>query len=83
MLRKIRIILSVLIFTALSLYLVDFAGLLPLQFHTLAQIQFLPALLSLNIAVLITILVATFVFGRIYCSSVCPLGVYQDIVNFV
>jgi polyferredoxin len=83
MLRKIRISVSVLIILTLSLYLVDFAGLLPVQFHALAQIQFIPALLSLNIAVLIAILAATLVFGRIYCSSVCPLGVYQDVVNFV
>lgn len=83
MLRKIRIVVSVLFFGILSLYLVDFAGLLPMQFHAIAQLQFIPALLSLNIAVLVGIFVATLLFGRIYCSSVCPLGVYQDIVNSI
>lgn len=82
MLRKIRIIVSSLLFGILSLYLLDFADLLPMQFHTVAHLQFIPAILSLNIAVLVGIIVATFIFGRIYCSSVCPLGVYQDVVNF-
>ena len=83
MLRKIRIVVSVLIFSILSLYLLDFADLLPMQFHAVAQLQFLPALLNLNVAVLVGVLVATLLFGRIYCSSVCPLGVYQDVVNFI
>jgi len=83
MLRKIRIVVSVLLFGVLSLYLLDFADLLPMQFHAVAQLQLLPALLSLNVAVLIGVLVVTFLFGRIYCSSVCPLGVCQDVVNFV
>ena len=29
----------------------------------------------------IIILVLTFLFGRIYCSSICPLGTFQDIVG--
>jgi ferredoxin len=27
-------------------------------------------------------LVLTFVFGRVYCSSICPLGTLQDIISF-
>lgn len=43
--------------------------------------QFLPAVLSLDIAVLAAILVATFLLGRIYCEVLCPLGVAQDVVR--
>ena len=37
-----------------------------------AKIQFLPAVLSLSFGVLALIIVATLLFGRIYCSVVCP-----------
>ena len=81
MLRKIRIAVSLIIVSLLTFYIVDFAGIAPSWFGVLSEIQFLPALLSLNVAVLFSLLIATFVFGRIYCSSICPLGIYQDILT--
>ena len=48
-----------------------------------AEIQLLPALLALNVGVLVSLTVLTFVFGRVYCSSICPLGVYQDLVSWL
>ena len=50
------------------------------DFSWAAKMQFLPALLALNLAVVAAILAATALFGRVYCSTVCPLGVLQDIV---
>jgi ferredoxin len=82
MLRKIRIAISLLIGVLLTIYLVDFAGLLPSKFHILAHIQLVPALLAVNIAILIGLTLLTFVFGRVYCSSICPLGVYQDVITW-
>ena len=49
------------------------------DFSWAAKMQFLPALLALNLAVVAAILAATALFGRVYCSTVCPLGVLQDI----
>jgi polyferredoxin len=46
----------------------------------LAKIQFLPAVMALNVVVVVALLVLTLVFGRIYCSVICPLGVFQDIL---
>ena len=34
----------------------------------------------LNLAVISGIILLTLVFGRIYCSVICPLGVFQDII---
>ena len=45
----------------------------------MAKVQFLPAVLALNVGVIIALVVLTLVFGRIYCSVVCPLGILQDI----
>jgi len=79
MLRKIRITVSVILFSLITLYFIDFAGILPQSFSFLAEIQFLPALLALNFVVLGALVVLTLIFGRVYCSSICPLGVFQDI----
>ena len=48
-----------------------------------AKIQFLPALLALNFCVLALLIVATLVFGRIYCSVICPLGIMQDFFSWL
>ncbi|MDR1517215.1 MAG: 4Fe-4S dicluster domain-containing protein [Dysgonamonadaceae bacterium] len=80
MLRKIRITLSILLSGLITLYFLDFAELLPQSLHWLAKIQFLPALLAMNIAVLAGLVLLTVIFGRVYCSSICPMGVYQDLV---
>lgn len=46
----------------------------------LAKVQFLPALLALHVGVVVGLILLTLLFGRIYCSVICPLGVFQDIV---
>ena len=79
MLKKIRITLATLCFTAITLLFLDFTGTLHAWLEWLAKIQFLPAVLALNVIVIVALLVLTLVFGRIYCSVICPLGVLQDI----
>lgn len=49
----------------------------------MAKLQFLPACLALNLAVIAGIVILTALVGRIYCSVICPLGVYQDIVIWI
>ena len=49
----------------------------------LLQTQFVPALLSLcsaSLLALTIILLITLLFGRIYCSLLCPMGIFQDVV---
>ena len=48
-----------------------------------AKIQFLPALLALNFGVLAFLIVLTLIFGRIYCSVICPLGIMQDFFSWL
>ena len=81
MLRKLRILFAALCFTAITLLLLDVTGALHAWLGWLAKIQFLPAVMAANLGVIVGILVITLLFGRIYCSVLCPLGVYQDIVN--
>lgn len=80
MLRKIRIALASLFFVGITLLLV---GIGQQWWGWMAKLQFLPACLALNVAVIVAIALLTLVFGRIYCSVICPLGVWQDIVIWV
>ncbi len=83
MLRKIRIAAAVVCFALITLLFLDFTGTLHAWFGFLARIQFLPALLAVNVGVVAALVVATLLFGRIYCSVVCPLGVMQDGVSWI
>jgi ferredoxin len=83
MLRKIRTILAILTFAAITLLLLDFTGTLHQWLGWLAKIQFLPAVLAMNFVVVAVIVVLTLVLGRIYCSVVCPLGVMQDVISWI
>jgi len=81
-LKRIRVILSVLFFLPIFIFFIDFTGKLPLQFHQLLSIQWMPALLSLNLIVLGLLFLLSLFFGRIYCSIICPLGVLQDVLTW-
>ncbi len=78
MLKKIRVLLATLCLVAITLLFLDFTGTLHHWLGWLAKIQFLPAVLALNLVVIIALLLVTILFGRIYCSVICPLGVFQD-----
>ena len=87
MLKKIRIALAALFFVGITLLL---AGIGADALDWMAQIQFLPSLMRvigsatlLNVAVLCALVLLTLLLGRIYCSVICPLGVWQDIVNWI
>lgn len=82
MLRKIRIAFAVVFFTLITLLFLDFTGSIHTWFGWMAKIQFLPALLALNIGVVILLIALTLAVGRIYCSVICPLGVLQDIISW-
>ena len=77
MLRKIRLIVALVSFVMITLLFLDFTGTLHTWFGWLAKIQFLPAVLALNVGVILLWVVLTLVFGRVYCSVICPLGVFQ------
>ena len=79
MLRKIRITFASLFFVCITLLFLDFTGTIHAWFGWLAKIQFLPAVLALNVGVILSLVILTLVFGRIYCSVICPLGVFQDV----
>ena len=83
MLRKIRLAAALLFFTMITLLFLDFTGTVHGWFGWMAKIQFLPAVLALNVGVVIALVLLTQLLGRVYCSVICPLGVFQDIISWV
>ena len=80
MLKKIRTILAAVVFVLITLLFLDFTGTLHHWLSWLSKIQFLPAVMALNVVVVVALIALTLVFGRIYCSIICPLGVFQDLL---
>ena len=48
--------------------------------HWLAKVQFVPSFLASSFIVFGSLVALTLVFGRVYCSVVCPLGILQDVI---
>jgi ferredoxin len=85
-LKWLRVAVALAVFAGLTAALVDFSNIVPASLgKTLAGIQFVPSLVTLvtgagvSVAGLL-IIVITLGWGRIYCSTICPLGILQDIV---
>lgn len=83
MLKKLRVTLAILCFTGILLLFLDFTGTIQNYLGFLAKIQFFPALLAVNVVVVAVLVILTLIFGRLYCSVICPLGVYQDAVSHI
>ena len=82
-LKGVRVLLALLFFIPILLFFVDFADLLPDQTHIWLQVQIMPALLGSMWIALIAQLLLSVVIGRLYCSTVCPAGVLQDLINWI
>lgn len=82
MLRKVRVVVSVVCVSLITFYFIDFAGISGIR-SVLPRIQFVPALLSGSLIVLAVLILLTLLFGRIYCSSVCPMGIFQDVADWL
>lgn len=83
MLRKIRIILAAVMFIGITLLFLDFTETMHSWFSWMPKLQFLEAVLALNVLVIVLLVVLTLIFGRMYCSVICPLGVMQDIIGWL
>ena len=83
MLRKIRICLQVVMMTLITLLLLNIGFEVHNWAGWVAKIQFLPAFLAITGGWVFLILLLTIIFGRIYCSVICPLGIMQDVFSWL
>lgn len=80
-LKGLRVLLAILFFVPILLFFVDFSRVLPDSTHRLLHLQLMPALLGGMVGLIVFQFLLALVFGRIYCSTICPAGVFQDIIN--
>ncbi|MDY0101329.1 MAG: 4Fe-4S binding protein [Lentimicrobium sp.] len=89
-LRIVRICISLLFLLLTGIIFLDPAQWIPAWVtQAVTWAQFTPSLIKFmhNTAWIATgfivFLVLTLLFGRLYCSSVCPIGTLQDIINWL
>ena len=80
-LRTVRIVAGLAVWIASTCMLVSYGMTEPAWAAWIARIQFFPAAVAFSLSTVILWLLATLVFGRIYCSVACPLGVFQDVCS--
>jgi ferredoxin len=87
--KKIRILVSLLFFFIAAIVFLDITNNVQVILSPwLVYLQFVPSILKfLSLPTLaacgfVIILLFNILFGRIYCSSICPLGTLQDIISY-
>jgi polyferredoxin len=88
-LKKLRVVISLVFFTVIAVLFLDFTGKIFSTAALLAlRFQFVPSLIQF-IATLApiaggfaVIIILTLLFGRVYCSTLCPLGTLQDLFTY-
>ncbi|PLX02258.1 MAG: hypothetical protein C0594_12155 [Marinilabiliales bacterium] len=89
-LKHVRKVVSLAFFLVVLYAFIDFSGSLGtgLISGTL-YLQFIPSLIKFIYTLSFTsigfffVFLVTLLFGRVYCSSVCPLGTLQDLITFL
>ncbi|MDR0543122.1 MAG: 4Fe-4S binding protein [Dysgonamonadaceae bacterium] len=81
-LKTVRVALATVVFLLSTLFLCDFTHRMPVFWHGLMHIQLVPAVLAGSLGILIALFLVAWLFGRIYCSVICPMGILQDILSF-
>lgn len=79
--KGVRVLLALLFFVPILLFFLDFTNKMPVDVHKFLHIQLLPAVLGGMFGIVAVLLIMTYLFGRIYCSAICPAGILQDIIN--
>lgn len=89
-LKKFRVAVAVLFLLLLLLVFIDFRKSFPPEFYQwVTSLQLMPSILKSFSIIggitfgLVVITILTVLFGRVYCSMICPLGILQDIVSWI
>ncbi len=89
-LKKVRVYISILFLLAFSLAFLDFRRIVPEGLiQSITWLQFIPSVLKfINIFTIgavgfIIVFALSLLFGRAYCSTICPLGILQDVITWL
>jgi len=87
-LKKIRVYVALFFFLITLIIFLDIIHIIPAKITPyLLYFQFVPSAVkffnqfSILATGFIVVLIITFLFGRSYCSSICPLGTLQDFIS--
>lgn len=90
LMKKIRVIISLVFFLSIIILYLDLSFSLQQEYSVYPLfLQFIPSFLKfISIGTIagigfIIVMLLTFLFGRAYCSSICPLGTFQDIATYL
>jgi len=81
-LKKTRVVVSLFFLVVITAAFMHFINSETSLFSQFLKLQFVPSLLGIftgGAVVFGLLLLLTLFFGRVYCSALCPLGVFQDI----
>lgn len=78
-LKILRIIVSLVVFMLLGAGLTCFVWFIPEVDNFLGDIQLGSAIAGMSLGVFAFWMLVTLVFGRIYCSTICPMGTLMDV----
>jgi ferredoxin len=89
-LKRLRIGLAIIFLVLLFLLFIDFRKSFSPDFYPVVVfLQFIPSLLktiTISGAIdfgFVIVLLLTILFGRVYCSILCPLGILQDVISWI
>jgi ferredoxin-type protein NapF len=89
-LKILRIFISLIFLISISFLFIDFRGIIPASFSDfILFLQFIPSVIKfinvLGYAAIgfIIIVIINILFGRVYCSTVCPLGILMDVISYL
>ena len=89
-LKIIRVIISVVFLVLFSALFVDFREWIPTKWvDGIVFLQFVPSVIkfitvqALAATGFVVVLLLTALFGRVYCSVICPLGILQDVFSWI
>ena len=83
MLRKIRIALALVMIIGITWLFLDFTGTAHHLVGWMPKTQLLEALLAGCALIVAGITILTLIFGRMYCSVICPLGIMMDLFGWL
>ena len=78
-LKKSRVAVSAVVTAMLTLMWVEFSDMLLCAYGWIERWLVIPVGISISLITIAFWIAFTSLFGRIYCSSICPLGTFQDI----
>lgn len=89
-LKAVRLVVSLIFFLSVAVLFLDFSHKISgYVYKSVLYLQFFPSLIKfidivkIGSAGFVFVILLTLLFGRVYCSSICPFGTLQDIICYI